>query len=461
MTSTFISSIRSGKTAERDGFLAPALYISIFIAMFAVVTQCLEAAGAIGLSTTQQLTMWLVAAGLIVLLWIAYMVCRAYLTSKSSQEAQAGLQARAEKAEAEQAHATAVEASERPAEALAPKAVAEQEVKAARELIAQARQDTEQEKARAEKAEAEAEQAHTTAAEASERLAEALAAKAVAEQEVKAARELIAQARQDTEQQKARAKKAEIETEQAHTTAAEASERLAEALAAKAVVEQQKVRARNDEAGWARNDCEYVEPRETDRSGQVARGQPGDGGAGEDVGQDEDAWLPSDEFKHLDGSERAVSTAKLFPDGCYLEPNSIRPTVDNLTGQQVYECRILDLNQALKDRPHETVVNILANQAPTPVSMPRYGMVDFEHLTITPYVTDRSPMRIRYSLRASGIRPAAWHGRWARPGNVDHPGLLGDRAVRESWSSWHLGRGRDAEGGGCCSCEGSGRKHCG
>jgi len=50
-----------------DGLLAPAVGISIAIAIFAVVTQALAANGAISLNVTQQLTMWLVAAGLIVL----------------------------------------------------------------------------------------------------------------------------------------------------------------------------------------------------------------------------------------------------------------------------------------------------------------------------------------------------------------------------------------------------------
>ena len=76
MTSASVSSFRQ-KVAERDGFLTPALAVSIVIAIFAVVTQFLAATGAISLSTTQQLTVWLVAAGFIVLLWIAYMAAEA------------------------------------------------------------------------------------------------------------------------------------------------------------------------------------------------------------------------------------------------------------------------------------------------------------------------------------------------------------------------------------------------
>jgi hypothetical protein len=65
------------KIAERDSFLMPALGVSIGIVGFVVVTQLLAASGAISLDATQQFTMWLVAVGLIVLLWIAYMAVEA------------------------------------------------------------------------------------------------------------------------------------------------------------------------------------------------------------------------------------------------------------------------------------------------------------------------------------------------------------------------------------------------
>jgi hypothetical protein len=121
----------------------------------------------------------------------------------------------------------------------------------------------------------------------------------------------------------------------------------------------------------------------------------------------EDTWVPPDELRHLDGSEYSVSTEDVFPDGCYLEPDSITLVSDKAAGQQVYECRVVDRNPALKDRPHETVVKILASQKPSQASMPRFGRVEFEDLTITPYVTDQNPMWIRYSLRATGLHPAA------------------------------------------------------
>ena len=120
----------------------------------------------------------------------------------------------------------------------------------------------------------------------------------------------------------------------------------------------------------------------------------------------DDAWVPPDKFRHLEGSEYSVTTAEVFPDGCYLEPDSITLVSGTSTGQQVYECRVVDRNPELKDRPHETVVKILAAQQPSQASMPRFSLVEFEDLTITPYVTDQDPMWIRYSLRATGLHPA-------------------------------------------------------
>jgi hypothetical protein len=142
---------------------------------------------------------------------------------------------------------------------------------------------------------------------------------------------------------------------------------------------------------------------------------------------------------HLDGTERSVSTATLFPDGCYLEPDSIKPVEDKLTGRHEYQCRVVDLNPALKDRSHETVINILASQEPSPSPMPRFGLVKFDDLKITPYVTDQNPMRIRYSLRATGIHPAAptaverVQAVWTAPGSPEDvtSGKAGDGMLKD------------------------------
>jgi len=107
VTRTSAWTSRREKTAERDGLLTPVLAVSIAIAIFAVVTQSLVAIGAISLSPSQQLTMWLVAAGLIVLLWIAYMAMQAQArlagamvaTTAAATAAREAAEARAAKAE--------------------------------------------------------------------------------------------------------------------------------------------------------------------------------------------------------------------------------------------------------------------------------------------------------------------------------------------------------------------------
>lgn len=79
----------SRDTAEEGAFSASVpdvrpLVLSFVVVIFAAVTQLLAATGVISLSTTQQLTMWLVALGFVVLLWIADMACRAYVTAKAA-----------------------------------------------------------------------------------------------------------------------------------------------------------------------------------------------------------------------------------------------------------------------------------------------------------------------------------------------------------------------------------------
>ncbi len=317
MENTSVSPVHHGKTAERYGFLAPALYVTIAIAIFTVVTQLLAWTGAISLSTTL-LTMWLVALGLIGLLSIAYMTCRTYLTAKSANRAGPA---------AEKAPATAAEPERRLSEAKTATG-----------------------------------QAPAAAAEPERWLSEA---KTAAELDTKAAQEQIAQAQRDAEEQKALAEQAKAEAERARAEARKTERRVDEAL-------------KGSSSPWK------------------------DGSAGED----EDAWVPPDKLRHLDGSGRDVSTTEVFPHGCRLVPDSISPAVDN--GQQVYQCRVVDQNPALKDRSPETVVNILTGQKPSPPSGPRYTLVEFEHLTltITPYETDRSPIRMRYTLRATDIKPA-------------------------------------------------------
>ena len=280
--------------------------------------------------------MWLVAAGLIVLLWIAYMICHAYVTARADQD------------HVTQAPTAEAKADKQLGEALAAKATAEQELTAARDQLTQAR---------------------TAEAEAKEQLGEALAAKATAQQELTAARDQLTQAR---------------------TAEAEAKEQLGEALAAKATAEQELTAAREQIAQLL---YQLLQGNLADRSDQSKDESPGEG---------EDAWVPPDKFKHLDGAERSVATKEMFPDGCCLESASISPARDELTDNQVYQCRVVDANPALKDC--YTVVNILADHKPDTATWPQYVLVEFDDLKIVPYKTDRNP--IRYTLHATGVHLA-------------------------------------------------------
>ena len=121
------------------------------------------------------------------------------------------------------------------------------------------------------------------------------------------------------------------------------------------------------------------------------------------------------------GSRFAVSMGDVFPDGCALVPGSIsevqdydektktrHPSKDKVTGTRVFQCRVVDMDAELEGRSRETVVKILTDYQPVPPGRALFEPVEFEGLTVTPYVTDKG--RMAYSLRATGIkaaRPAA------------------------------------------------------
>jgi hypothetical protein len=104
----------------------------------------------------------------------------------------------------------------------------------------------------------------------------------------------------------------------------------------------------------------------------------------------------------------------VFPNGCNLVPDSIveaqdydektkrrTPAVDKATGSRVYQCRVMDMDPELTGRSRETTVKILAPHQPVPPTGQPFEFVEFEHLTVTPYVNDKG--RMAYSLRASAI----------------------------------------------------------
>ena len=117
------------------------------------------------------------------------------------------------------------------------------------------------------------------------------------------------------------------------------------------------------------------------------------------------------------GSRFAVSMQNVFPHGCHLVPDSITeaqdydektkrrtPAVDKVTGKRVFQCRVVDMDPELEGRSREVVVKILADRAPAPPTRAPFELVEFESLTVTPYVTEKG--RMGYSLRAAGIKAA-------------------------------------------------------
>jgi hypothetical protein len=117
------------------------------------------------------------------------------------------------------------------------------------------------------------------------------------------------------------------------------------------------------------------------------------------------------------GLRLPVSMHDVFSHGCHLVPDSITvaqdydertkqrsPAVDKLTGRPVFQCRVVDMDPELEGRSREVVVKILADRMPVPPTKQPFEQIEFENLTVTPYVTDKG--RMAYSLRASGIKPA-------------------------------------------------------
>jgi hypothetical protein len=127
------------------------------------------------------------------------------------------------------------------------------------------------------------------------------------------------------------------------------------------------------------------------------------------------------------GLRLPVSMADAFPHGCCLVPDSITeamdydeasrsrtPSRDKITGQPVFSCRVSDLDPELAGRSREVVVKILADKMPVPPTRQPFEPVEFDGLTVTPYVDNgrcqgkgnRCQARMAFSLRATGLKAA-------------------------------------------------------
>ncbi len=114
------------------------------------------------------------------------------------------------------------------------------------------------------------------------------------------------------------------------------------------------------------------------------------------------------------GTRFKVTMADVFPNGCNLVPASITeaqdydersgrrsPAKDKVTGQRVFTCRVMDMDPELDGRSREVAVKILADVQPVAPTGAPFEPVEFENLTVTPYVTDKG--RMAFSLRATAI----------------------------------------------------------
>lgn len=117
------------------------------------------------------------------------------------------------------------------------------------------------------------------------------------------------------------------------------------------------------------------------------------------------------------GTRFAVRFEDVFPAGCVLVPDSITeaqdynevtrartPSVDKVSGLRVWTVRVMDMDPDLAGRAREVAVKISANVQPVPDSSTPFAPVEFEGMTVTPYVGQTG--RMAYSYRASGFRSA-------------------------------------------------------
>ncbi|MEV0326211.1 transcriptional regulator [Micromonospora echinospora] len=115
------------------------------------------------------------------------------------------------------------------------------------------------------------------------------------------------------------------------------------------------------------------------------------------------------------GTRFAVRFEDVFPAGCALVPESLgevedydektgrrSPAKDKVTGQRVWQVRVMDLDPELGKRSRETTVKISADYQPVPPTGTPFEAVEFDGMTVTPYVANNG--RMAYSLRATGLR---------------------------------------------------------
>ncbi|GGM50452.1 transcriptional regulator [Dactylosporangium sucinum] len=122
------------------------------------------------------------------------------------------------------------------------------------------------------------------------------------------------------------------------------------------------------------------------------------------------------------GTRFSVRFEDVFPAGCVLVPDSITeaqdyneatrtrtPAVDKVSGLRVWQVRVMDMDPDLAGRSREVAVKISAGVQPVPDSGAPFAPVEFEGMTVTPYVGQTG--RLAYSYRATGFRAMAGGGK--------------------------------------------------
>ena len=129
----------------------------------------------------------------------------------------------------------------------------------------------------------------------------------------------------------------------------------------------------------------------------------------------------------------SVSMGDVFPLGAFvtgqIEPaedfdlkqaGNVDPQVrDKVTGQRVWNVRVLDADPEARRGQAEVSVKIAADHQPMPPeALPGlpFRPVEFEGLTVTPYVdTNGARPRLAFSIRATGMRAPAKAASAPRP----------------------------------------------
>ena len=90
----------------------------------------------------------------------------------------------------------------------------------------------------------------------------------------------------------------------------------------------------------------------------------------------------------------------------------------------MFQCRVVDMDPELEGRSRETVVKILTDYQPVPPGRAPFELVEFEGLTVTPYVNDKNPD----GVLAARHRPQGRGPPGPGPGSVEGRGVTAPAA---------------------------------